>query len=240
MSDEAWGLLRDEKRDFDRMRELYRKRPKSEGDGAPSLGEFDGAGRPPIVAVLLDALHSGQSVPAAVLALRSLNEIQVITAYGQPAGGYFRVGFKLTASSETEWTPYFYPMIDSAALLQEYLSALPSVGVGNVEVTLGLVTTADDVQHNAWRWNIAWCGRFAGLDMELVELDQFLSGAGLAVVVNNPLEDTGRLEMIHELLGVPHPTPLRAGARCLAMWYHGIGYVIHACEVRDFGEYGLF
>lgn len=236
----AWGLLREEKRDFDAMRALYRRRPKSDGEGAPSLGEFSSAERPPIIAVLLDALEAGRSVPAAVLAVRSINEIQVITAYGVPSGGYFRVGFKLSETSETEWTPFFYPMLESAAVLQKYLSDLPSVGHGNVEVTLGLVTLPDGTAHNAWRWNVVWCGRYAGVDMQMLELDQFLVGAGLLVATNNPLEDTGRVEMIREVIGVPSPTPLRAGARCMALWYHGVGYCIHACEARDFGDYGLF
>lgn len=235
--DSAWGLLREEKRDFDAMRREYRKRAKSEGEAPPSLGEFQGMERPPIVAVLLDDLLAGESVAAAVLAWRSVNARQIITAYGSPAGGYFRLGYKASASASPVWTPLFYPAVDAPEVLQGYLSGI--VGNGNVEVTLGIVRTTDGVSHNTWRWEIVFCGALAGIDQELLEVEETLVGGALLVQANNPLELTGRVELINEVLGVGLPTPLKAGARCMALWYHGIGYCIHACEVRDWGEYGL-
>lgn len=237
----AYALTVSEKQAFDRMADDWQRRPKGPGAPAPSLADPRNDWNPPIVAVLLDALDAGQSVLAEVLALRSYNQIQVITAYGQPNGGYFRVGFTLTGQPGSEvFTPLVYPMMDGPDVLQKYLSAIPAIGNGNVEVTLGLKTTDDTIKHNTWRWLVVFCGKFSGQKLPRLKVEDALTGGGLIVQSVNPLETTGRLETIHEVLGVTTPSPLRAGARCMASWISGIGYCIHACEVRDFGDYGLF
>lgn len=240
MAATAYALTPQEKRDFDAMRQLFLRRPRSGGEPPADLDRPRDDQRPPIIFALLDGLNCGGTAMGAVLTQRSTNEKQIISAYGQPTGGTFKVGFVKSAGLDPEWTPLFYPAIDTAATLQKYLSACPSVGVGNVEVTLGLITTADRSQHNTWRWIITWCGKFAGLDVPMVQIDYDTVGAALLVTANNPLEDTGRVELIHEVIGVPDPSPLRAGARGIAIWHYGIGYIPVSIEIRDFGEYGLF
>lgn len=238
--DAAWGLTETQHRDFLLMLESWRRNPKGPIVPPGSVQGDNRGDRPPIIVALLDPLERGQSVYGVVLTKRSTNSIQVVTAYGEVVGGEFRLGFKTSATADPEWTPFIDPLVDSAQVIQKYLSDLRSVGVGNVEVTLGLITTTDFVEHNLWRWEITFCGDFAGHDVEVLEVEDNLEGAGLIVLADNPLEDTGRLELIHEVLGVPNPSPLRAGARLIAVWHHGIGYIPVACEVRDFGDYGLF
>lgn len=237
----AYALTVSEKQAFDRMADDWQRRPKGPGAPAPSLADPRNDWNPPIVAVLLDALTAGESVLAEVLGLRSYNQIQIITAYGLASGGSFRVGFSPSGSlGNTVYTPAFYPLVDGPEVLQQYLWAIPEIGSGNVEVTLGSRITDDKVRHNMWRWSLTFCGKFAGKPVPMVTVDDAVTGAGLIVQAINPMETTGRLETIHEVLGVNSPTPLRAGARCMASWIVGIGYCIHACEVRDFGDYGLF
>ena len=238
--DSPWGLTESQHRDVMLMLESWRRNPKGPIVPPGSVQGDNRGDRPPIIVALLDPLRTGQAVYGAVLTKRSTNETQIITAYGNASGGTFRLGFKLAATSDPEWTPLFYPAVDAPSVLQKYLSDLPSVGIGNVEVTLGLITTTDAVEHNTWRWMITFCGKFAGRDIEMLEVEDAVTGAGLLIQSNNPLEDTGRTELINEVLGVPDPTPLQAGARAICIWHHGIGYIPIACEVRDFGDYGLF
>lgn len=239
-SEDVWGLNPRQYANFERMEAQFLRNPNGAGELRPD-GPKRFENRPPIIAALLDDLTAGQAVQAAVLSKRSSNSIQFITAYGTPPTGYFKVGVKISTSDTLEWTPNFYPVVDDAAVLQKYLSRMEKVGRGNVTVSMGLRTTPEDqVNHNLWRWEIVWRGIFENIDMPLVQVETHLAGAGMLVTANNPLEDTGRLETVHECLGVGTPTPLRAGARVMASWVNEIGYVVHACEVRDFGDYGLF
>lgn len=237
-SDKLYALTPHEKRDFDEMRRLFLRRPRSGGQPPAELESLRDEYRPPIIAALLDPLECGSSALAAVLNKLSLNNIQVITAYGQPGGGHFRLGYRASSGASTVWTPLFYPMVDDAQKLQRYLMDI--VGAGNVEVSLGLITLPDQTTHNTWRWHIRFGGALAGQEIPLLQVEDVLTGSALLVQANNPLEATGEVEEIFEVVGVPNPTPLRAGCRILAQWHSGIGYVPYVCEIRDFNDYGLF
>lgn len=237
---DTWGMNDEQHRVFLEMLRWWQRQPKGTGDST-SLFEPRQDVRPPIVACLLDPLNSGQSVMATVLTRRSLNNIQTITSYGSPPVGYFRVGFKASSTATPEWTPNFYPAVDTAATMKKYLGALPSVGKKNVQVNFGLVTTPqDNAQHNMWRWQVVFGGVFSGVNMQPLQIDSHLTGAAVLVRADNPLEDTGQLVSIFCPVPVSVPTPLRAGAIIMACDVPPMGYCIHCCEVRDFGDYGLF
>ena len=58
-------------------------------------------------------------------------------------------------------------------------------------------------------------------------MEETLVGGALLVQANNPLEPTGRVELINEVLAWVC-RPAEGGGGCMALWYHGIGYCIHA------------
>ncbi len=198
----------------------------------------------PLLVVLLDDLERGQAVDAVVLEPRStLNETQVISALGAPAGGYLRLGFKPSATAATEWTPNIYPLLDDAGVIERYLGALPSLSLADVSVTLGLMATGTlpaVVSHNTWRWQVTFLGRYAGLEMEKLEIDSHLTGATCIVESRTDWESTGRVVQVREVIGVPFPTPARRGARAWVEWKSRAGWCVTAIEPRDFGDYGLF
>lgn len=197
------------------------------------------AGRPDIVVILLDSVNSGQEVQAAVLEDVTTNETQTITAYGQPTGGYFRLGFKPDPTATVEWTAHIDPLKDDAETIQDKLTALDSLAQGDVIVNFGLVTTPDETQHLPGRWLVTFTGRYAGVDVQQLQVDDHVNDAELEVDSVSILEDTGRVETVREVLGVGIPTPIRAGARAICHWVHGIGYCIGPVEARDYGDYGL-
>jgi hypothetical protein len=47
-------------------------------------------------------------------------------------------------------------------------------------------------------------------------------------------QDTGLVETINDLVPVGIPTPMRAGAVAVGLWFPGIGYGCIACECREF------
>lgn len=238
-AEEGYALSPERFKNFLAMERLFLANPRGPEGGVGLSGERLDQ-RPPIVAVLLDPLECGKTALAAVLGKRSTNNIQVVTAFGQPAGGSFLLGFRDSEGGAVTWTPPFFPAVDDAAKLQKHLSGLRGVGAGNVEVTLGLVTLTDGSVHQMWRWEIVFCGKFAGRTLPLLQVNDSLTGSAILVQANNPLEATGTVEMINEVVGVPNPSPLRAGCRIVAQWHSGIGYVPYVCEIRDFNDYGIF
>lgn len=195
--------------------------------------------RPPIVGILLDDLLSGETCELAVLENQITTETQVFTAVGEPAGGYFRLGFKSSSTATPEWTEHLDPLNDNAERVKELLEELPGLAPGDLIVSFGVVQTQDRVKHVLWRWSVTFTGRYQGVDVEMLQVDDHLSGAYVFGDATSVLEDTGRTEIVREVLGVGWPTPLRAGARALCHWVHGIGYVVGSVEARDFGHYGL-
>lgn len=226
--------------DLLRMLREWRQTPRPPG-GPPA--QPNDQPRPPILVALMSSLESGQTVRGSILKPRTaLNETQVISAFGSPGGGYFRIGYSNTGGG-MELTPYIYPLLDDAVVIQKYLEDLPSIGAGQISVGLGMrreTIDAEITQYDPWRWLITFGGRFEGLDMPLLKVESFLTDAYLLVQSVTVWEDTFELVDVSEVLGVPTPSPLRAGARAWCQWYPGFGYCVTAVEARDFGDYGLF
>ncbi|MES2789955.1 MAG: hypothetical protein V4719_10050 [Planctomycetota bacterium] len=196
------------------------------------------AGRPDIVVMLLDVCNSGEQVQAAVLEDLTSNETQFVTSYGTPTTGYYRLGFRRARNSETEWTENIDVQKDDAEAIQLKLEALDSFAPGDVIVSGGIVFV-DETRYVPNRVIITFGGRYAGVDVQLLEIDDQVEDADLVVEATSVLEDTGRVEWVREVLGVGVPTPIRAGARALCHWVHGIGYCLGSIEARDYGDYGL-
>jgi len=213
-------------------------------DAQVTTAAFRSDPRQPLLVLLHDDLPKGGMVTASVLEPRAnLNETQVITAYGAPGGGYFRWGFKVSATATPEWTPFIYPLLDTADVIERYLGALPSLSLADVTVTGGLIQTGvppNVVQHNQWRWQVTFGGKYAGMDMQPLVIDDHLSYAYLIVESTTEWIDSGKVVEVREVLGVPRPSPLRAGARAWVEWKSRAGWCVTAVEARDFGDYGLF
>ena len=190
-------------------------------------GKQPPASRPPIVAVLLEDLSSGETADAAVLALEETNETQMVTINGQITGGYFQLRFRPEESADDEITGE----IDFDATpddVQSALEDLPSINPGDVEVALG---------EKIGRWFVTFTGQYANQDVTLMGATNGLTaGVGGAVVVRATtfLDDTGRTERVRSIIPVGHPTPLVAGAMVIAIWFPRIGYGIISAECRDF------
>lgn len=196
------------------------------------------------IVILLEDLQSGQTVPARVLTPSPVaNEVQAITALGKPSGGYMRWGFKPSPTADTEWTENIYPMIDTAEVITRYLGALPSVGPGNARVSLGLIRTGSGrtfTEYNTWRWLVQFCGRYAGVDVPSLEIDEHLIDSYVIAQSQVQWVDTGKVIDVSAPIPVPFPTPMRRGSIAAAFPKRRVGYVVIACEPRDFGDYGLF
>ena len=46
--------------------------------------------------------------------------------------------------------------------------------------------------------------------------------------------DSGVVETLNALVPVGSPTPMKAGAVAIGLWFPGIGYGVIACESRQF------
>ncbi len=185
------------------------------------------AGRPPIVAVLLEDLLSGETADAAVLYLEETHETQMMTLEGDILGGYFQLGFRPTEAAPVEMTGEI-PFDATPLAVQKALEDLPSINPGDVEVRLG---------ERIGRWLITFTGQYANRDVPLMGTTNGLTaGLGGAVVVSATTfwDDTGRTERVRNLIPVGHPTPLVAGAMVIALWFPRIGYGVISAECRDF------
>ncbi len=185
------------------------------------------AGRPPIVAVLLEDLLSGETADAAVLYLEETNETQMVTISGEITGGFFQLRFRPTEDAADE-TTLEIPFDATADDMQSALEDLPSINPGDVEVRLG---------NNIGRWFVTFTGQYANRDVPLMGTTNGLTaGLGGAVVVSATTfwDDTGRTERVRNLIPVGHPTPLVAGAMVIALWFPRIGYGVISAECRDF------
>lgn len=190
-------------------------------------GKQPPANRPPIVAVLLEDLPSGQTVEAAVLVLEETHEVQLVTILGTVTGGFFQLRFKPTEDAEYETTGEL-PYDATPSEVQAALEGLPSLQLGDVEVSLG---------QGMGRWLIAFTGQYADKDVPLLAtIDGLLEGLDGAIVVSATtfLDDTGRNEIVRSLIPVGIPTPLVAGAVVIAIWFPGVGYVAISVECREF------
>lgn len=242
--DDVFAFSRERDMD-DVLKMLQWWRSRGGTDGQPTTGATPPTPyREPLVVALLDDLVSASSVQATVLEPRAnLNETQVITALGAPGGGFMRWGFKASAFSETVWTPNIYPMVDDSYVIEGYLQALKGLSVDDVRVTLGRIKTNTSdgiVAHDMWRWQVTFQGQYAGQEMQPIQIDSHMSGSYVLAESKTDWIDTGRVVTVSEVLGVPFPTPLKAGARMWVHWKARLGWCVIAGEARDFGAYGLF
>jgi hypothetical protein len=183
--------------------------------------------RPPIVAILLEDLLSGETADAAVLALEETNEVQLVTLEGEIVGGHFQLWFRSKERDPDEITEEI-PFDATPKIVQAALEKLPSINQGDVEVSLG---------QNIGRWFVRFAGQYADQDVPLMRATNGLaSGIGGAVVINSTtfLDGTGRTEQVRGLIPVGNPTPLVAGAMVIAIWFPRIGYGVISAECRDF------
>jgi len=194
---------------------------------------FQPAGRPNLACILLEDLPNGVTVDAAVLKAETNNETQLVTIFGEPSGGGFKLGWKDTAAATPAYTAEI-PWWAAAADMQAALDLVDGLNPGDVVVSLGHRDDTAGTSHFLARWLIEFTGQYAGDDVELLVVQNLLEG--VASVSVTPAEipvDSGRLESVRCLIPLGIPTPLQAGALCHAEWLHGFGYCITAAEPRQ-------
>jgi hypothetical protein len=181
--------------------------------------------RPPIVAVLLEDLRTGETAEAAVLYAEETNETQMVTIKGTITGGSFKLRFR-PKENVPEQTTEDISFNAKPEEVQAALEALPSINPGDVEVSLG---------ESTGRWFVTFTGQYAGRDMPLMQVTNTLASplGGAIVTATTYWEDTGRTERIRSLLPAGTPTPLVAGAMVVALWFPRIGYGVISAECRD-------
>jgi len=182
-------------------------------------------GRPPIVAVLLEDLPSGETADAAVLYLEESNETQLVTIKGTIVGGSFQLRFRTEEDASEESTDDI-AFDATAEEVQAALEALPSINPGDVEVSLGESTS---------RWFVTFTGQYARRDIPLLRVTHSLDSdlGGMIVTATTYWEDTGRTERLRSILPTGTPTPLRVGNMVVALWFPRVGYGVISAECRD-------
>lgn len=240
---EVWAFSKESDLD-DVMRMLTEWRANRQTSPQTSYPQPKSESWQPKLVVLLDDLRRGQTVQALVLEPRyTLNQTQVITAVGDPSGGYMRWGFKPPGQSEPQWTPNIYPLVDKPDVIQRYLGSLRNLTIRDVSVTLGLTDTGavpDVVTHNPWRWQVTFGGQYSGTVLPPLAIDAHLIGGWCIVESDTTWEQTGQIIEVSEVIGVPNPTPAKRGARAWVQYKTSAGWCVVAIEPRDFGDYGLF
>ena len=83
-------------------------------------------------------------------------------------------------------------------------------------------------------------GKYAGVDMQPLQIDGHFSGAYCIVESTTEWITTGAIVAVSEVIGLQSPTPARRGARAWCEWKSRAGWCVTAIEPRDFGDYGLF
>lgn len=234
-----------DERDFNDSLQMLREWRERRGSATPGVNPVRDIPVDDELVVLLDTLEAGETVKAAVLQPRKANnETQIITAMGTPTGGYMRLGYRPSLTAPTEWTPLIYPLVDDASVIQRYLGELPSLASTEVVVGLGkkIVGTAPNQEtKNPWRWFVTFKGRYGGgVDVQPLQVDDFFIDSYCLVQSITTWEDSYRIVDVHEVIGVPTPSPLRKGAKAWVRWKRNFGYCLIAAEARDFGDYFLF
>lgn len=216
-------------------------------DRIPQRPYRDAGLRPPLVGILLADLPSGGKVDCAALIEFSAgtvqNQIQKVEQLGSVTTGTFTLGWAPQGQS-VKTTPAL-PWNISAADLQKALNKLETIGANGVTVTLGKQSYSNtfagtQTSENPGLWLISFTGnQFAKTtNFPLLTVTASLSGLGgpsLAISELTYWGDSGRVETVKAAIPVGTPTPLRAGATCLAHFVPGSGYVLGSVEPRQFG-----
>lgn len=197
--------------------------------GVPSArgGKRHEGGRAPIRGILLDDLPSDGTADGAVSEFIETTEVQEVALLGNPTGGTFTLKFQSQTTPVISWQA-------TAEELQSTLENLETIGKGNVSVALGQTSTK-----KPGVWLVTFTGKFIGVDVPLFEPADSLTGASLVVAATTHWADSGRIESVRDVIPVGIPTPLRAGAVFIAIWFFGVGYGLIAAECRDFDPYYL-
>ena len=159
---------------------------------------------------------------------------------GDPEGGHFRLGFKISQDADPVYTEDLDYRI-TAADLQAALEKVDGLNPGDIVVSLGYGADSHGEEYFLGRWLIEFTGQYAGNDVELLVSQNSLTGT--AEIEIAPVEipvDSGRTELVRCLLPLGTPTPAKAGAIGHASWLHGFQYCITALEPRhvDLIAYG--
>ncbi|MSR59507.1 MAG: hypothetical protein EXS05_18005 [Planctomycetaceae bacterium] len=181
--------------------------------------------RPPARVILLDNLDSEGTADAAVTIPVETTEVQEVAIVGTATGGTFKLAFDGSETIDLSWNI-------SAEAMQAALEQLESIGAGNVLVSIG--TTTGETPHNPGVWLVAFIGKFADTDVPLLTATDSTTGVAIITQATTHWIDSGEIETVHNMIPVGSPTPARAGAVALVLWYPGLGYGVHACECRDF------
>jgi len=184
------------------------------------------SGRRPIRGILLEECIDNGTAEAAVTEYSDTTEVQEVSLVGEPTGGTFRLTFRGEETADIPWDA-------TAEELQAALEALETIGANNVEVSVG---TSDDYFPGVWL--VEFAGSLAGVDVELMEETNNLTGVAIVVAATQDWEDTGRTATVRCAIPVGTPTPLRPGAVVLCQAMGRAGYVIWAAEARQFNPYG--
>jgi len=207
----------------------------------------DAGQRPPLVGILLADLPSGGKVDCAALiefsAGQVQNQIQKVEQLGSVTGGTFTIGWAPPGQS-IQKTPALAWNI-SAADLQTALNKLSTIGTKGVTVTLGsqkYTHSFSQVQtaENPGLWLVSFTGKQFDktTTFPLLTVTSSLTGVQGPTLSISELTywgDSGRVETVKAAIPVGTPTPLRAGATCLAHFVPGSGYILGSVEPRQFG-----
>jgi hypothetical protein len=202
--------------------------------------------RPPVRGILLADLPSEGQADMAITTRfddTTIQEVSMIGVTTAVVGGTFTLTFR--GQTTTPIKPGA-----SNTDVQTALEALSTIGKKNVTVALGNQKyTNDDAdpdtkpkQESPGLWLVTFTGIFAGQNnIPLLTATSSLTG-GMTLLVDSTTHwgDTGIVETANAVVPVGVPTPMRMGAVVLCIPMPGIGYVVTACECRDFdAPYGF-
>ncbi|MDE2100049.1 MAG: hypothetical protein KGL39_22535 [Patescibacteria group bacterium] len=209
----------------------------------PPRPHVDQSPRPPMRGILLEDLVTEGTADCAVTAPFSTSNIQEIEQIGLVTAGTFTLGWA-PAGQTVQTTPALQWNV-SPADMQTALNKLSTIGANGVTVTLGpqsyqnSANGEDPEALNPGLWLVSFTGRqFANLtNPPLLTVTTTFTGTGPGMSISEKTlwADTGRVETVNAVIPVGTPTPMRAGAVVVSVFFPGFGYGVVAVEPRYFG-----
>lgn len=226
----------------------------------PPAVEHRRSGRPPLRAYLLQDLPSAGAVPCEASSPCERTMVQKVALIGVVTGGTFKLSFAPPAKSgqsQAAQTTSALQWNSTAAQVQKALQALSYIGSNNVNVTLGQIAAVPAQPATSTQlavpaqpamfpglWLIEFVGPFESatnkppttsqIPLLTVTANNLTGGPSSISVVNEGFRDPGRRETANAIIPVGTPTPMRAGSVVGCVWMPGLGYVVMACECREF------